>query len=738
LNFKGLVSFVLIIVIGFISVILEKPIKVKPKTDSGFSALNAKVHLDVMASEIHFMGTQENRKVKKYILAEFAKLNIPTEVFIGRTNSSRSDRYIRMSRTENIIATIKGKNSGKALVLCAHYDSVLSAPGAADDVHAVACMLEVAKLLKDQGLKNDIIFLITDGEEMGLLGAKAYTENYDLSKIGLILNYEARGNSGPSISFEWSDRNGWLVKQLKKVGRRPIASSMSFEIYNLLPNDTDYSYFKDKNVPGINHAFIDGFSYYHNPDDTPEKINLNSVQHTGENMYLLAQHFGNEDLTDVNSENASFFNLLGSLVVYPSKLDIFIIALCFILFFINVYLCMKNKKLSFKSFALSALCLLILLIVNASLAFGIGELVLNLYPDYNVFYSGQYYNHSYYFMAVAGMVIFSSWLALSFTNSKWGKHATRLGILFILSILMVAIYYVMPTAVYFISLPFLIMSAILLYENGRKNEISTKSEILSGTLISLIPFALWIPMSYMFFLAFSLKLLSGPAIVFTLIAFAFCTGQNNLWTFKNKILAYLGLVIFINGLIIAHIKSKPSQEFPLPSSLIYHYDQSTGLAHWLSLDDHINIGNKSYLENAELKNLSLMNSGDCWAKKTDIKPHLKSIEIISDSLHSQLTVVRGQEAFQTRLYIDDMNNIKQIYVNEEAAYKTHKGTGSLVIDLLGLTSDSLNIRLEKKDTSTQNEIIMSTRYKSFPIKDVLPEASKRQDGYSSIVQQIKI
>jgi Zn-dependent M28 family amino/carboxypeptidase len=52
-----------------------------------------------------------------------------------------------------------------------HYDSVLNSPGASDDVHAVANMLEVARLLKEEELENDVIFLITDGEELGLFTA---------------------------------------------------------------------------------------------------------------------------------------------------------------------------------------------------------------------------------------------------------------------------------------------------------------------------------------------------------------------------------------------------------------------------------------------------------------------------------------------------------------------------------------------------------------------------------------
>lgn len=738
MNSKGLLHLVFIIIVGTISVSLEKPTYVKPRDVEGFSALNAKVHLDTMASEIHFMGTAENRKVKDYILSEFDKLGIPTETFIGRSNSAWSESYIRMSRTENIIATLKGQNSSKALVLCAHYDSVLDGPGAADDVHAVACILEVAKLLKDKKLNNDIIFLITDGEEMGLLGAKAFTEEKDLSQIGLILNYEARGNSGPSISFEWSDDNGWLVRQLKEVGHRPIANSMSYEIYKLLPNDTDYSYFKKEGIAGINHAFIDGFSYYHNPDDTPEKINLKSVQHTGENMFLLAHHFANEDLTDVKSENASFFNFFGSLIIYPSSWDIMIMIVCFILFLMCIFFAKRNKIIFIKDFAISTASLLALLILNAAVAYGLGLLMLKLYPNYNLFYSGQYYNHTYYFIALSGLNLLISWVIISWINKHQGKHAIRLGILFILLILMLLVYYIMPTAVYFISLTSLCLGLFSLLEYKTKNEINPPTEALFSIARSLFPIAVWIPMSYMFFLAFSLKLLSGPAIVFTLIAFACFTAQSKLWEFKNKILPLLGISVFLISLVTAHFKSKPSKEFPIPSSLIYHFDQKDKLAHWMTYDEHINIGNETFLESPELKNLSLMNSNKVWTKETNIASHIQPMEIIHDSLSSSFFAVRKSEAFQTRLLFEDTKNIRQIIVNNKSAFEQRRGSNKLVIDLLGLTSDTLQIKIEKEDKNVINEMSMNTRFKSFPVEDQIPAGAKRTDGYTSIVQHIKI
>jgi len=147
------------------------------------------------------MGTKENDKVRDYILDEFEKLEIPTEIFVGHSKHSWGTGYARIGRTENIIATIKGQSSGKAVMVVGHYDSVLSSPGAADDIHSVACILEIARLLKAEKYQNDIIFLITDGEEMGLFGAKAFTEMRDVSHIGLVLNYEARGNISIKIVY---------------------------------------------------------------------------------------------------------------------------------------------------------------------------------------------------------------------------------------------------------------------------------------------------------------------------------------------------------------------------------------------------------------------------------------------------------------------------------------------------------------------------------------------------------
>ena len=51
----------------------------------------------------------------------------------------------------------------------------------------------------------------------------------------------------------------------------PVATSFAVEVYRILPNDTDFSPFRDSGrFTGLNSAYIDGSAIYHSPEDRPE------------------------------------------------------------------------------------------------------------------------------------------------------------------------------------------------------------------------------------------------------------------------------------------------------------------------------------------------------------------------------------------------------------------------------------------------------------------------------------
>nr|WP_299015540.1 M28 family peptidase [uncultured Polaribacter sp.] len=84
-----------------------------------------------------------------------------------------------------MVAKIKGAENGKALLLLTNYDSTPhSSVGASNAGSGVVTILEAIRAFLEQNKtpKNDIIIiiiiLISDAEELGLLGAKAFVEHH--------------------------------------------------------------------------------------------------------------------------------------------------------------------------------------------------------------------------------------------------------------------------------------------------------------------------------------------------------------------------------------------------------------------------------------------------------------------------------------------------------------------------------------------------------------------------------
>ena len=161
-------------------------------------------------------------------------------------------------------------------------------------------------------LERDLIAIFTDGEEDGLLGARLFVEEHPwASEVGLVLNFDARGNSGPSIMFETSDGNGWLIDQYAQAALQPLATSVSMDVYKIMPNNSDMTAFKRGGMGGLNFAFGSGLAYYHTPEDTPENLDQRTLQHQGDNALATARHFGRLDLDKTRQDDvvyASIFN----------------------------------------------------------------------------------------------------------------------------------------------------------------------------------------------------------------------------------------------------------------------------------------------------------------------------------------------------------------------------------------------------------------------------------------------
>src|SRR6185437_3420582 len=109
----------------------------------------------------------------------------------------------------------------------------------ADDGIGVATLLEVGSILKQRSLKRPVILLFNEGEELGLIGARAFLADPLSGSGDGVLYFEARGVTGPVTMFETSRPNAAAIDAFAIAVKRRFASSLSTDVYHLLPNDTD-------------------------------------------------------------------------------------------------------------------------------------------------------------------------------------------------------------------------------------------------------------------------------------------------------------------------------------------------------------------------------------------------------------------------------------------------------------------------------------------------------------------
>lgn len=322
------------LLIGF-SIYAQAPPAAEPDgiAASSFSANRAMQHLSVIAAKPHPSGSAAHEEVRDYLMRELTAAGLEPQI---QHSSFKPSQGAPSTGIQNVMARLKGTGSGEALLLVAHYDSCEESFGASDDGSAVATLLETVRTLKaDEPLKNDVIFLFTDAEETGMLGAQVFVAEHDWPRdVRLVLNFEARGNSGPVMMFESSDNNGWLIAEFAKAAPMPFAHSLSSEIYKLLPNATDLTVFKEAGLTGLNFANIDGIAHYHSPLDNLSAVNPGTIQHQGSYAVALTKHFGNVDLNQSGDRNAVYFDLFGRVLVHYSYFWVLPLTLLTCVFFV--------------------------------------------------------------------------------------------------------------------------------------------------------------------------------------------------------------------------------------------------------------------------------------------------------------------------------------------------------------------------------------------------------------------
>ena len=283
-----------------------------------FSAERARTRLDALAPAPHPVGSAMQRQVREYLVGEIEALGLDP-VLQPLVVRSREGRLAQVVEVVNVLARLEGQSDAPgAVALVAHYDSVPTSPGAADNGAAVASLLETARaLMAGPPLDRDVIFLFTDAEETGLHGARAFVEQHPWAReVGAVVNFDARGHGGPVLMFQTGEENGAWIPHFLRNTDLPVASSVMSHLYQILPNDTDFTVFDAAEMPGYNFAFIEGLTHYHTGLDVPDEVELSSIQHQGELALGLARSLGSLESLPEDRPDRTYFNLLGPVTVH--------------------------------------------------------------------------------------------------------------------------------------------------------------------------------------------------------------------------------------------------------------------------------------------------------------------------------------------------------------------------------------------------------------------------------------
>ena len=255
----------------------------------------------------------ENDSFRRKVIHEFERLGYQVELHKSQAKPRNRRSTLKTVPLTNLLVRLVGKTDAAPVILSAHFDSVPGAAGAADDGAGLTALIEIARMLRDEPpLERDVIFLITDAEELGLLGAQKFVEEHPLAnEASVVINLEARGTTGPSILFETSSDSQWLIEAFANSARRPYASSLFYEIYKHLPNNTDFTVFRNHGLKGCNFAFIGDVKNYHTVNDNFKNLDRRSLQHHGENTLNLLRAIMKQDIEAQKKTTAVYFDLIG-------------------------------------------------------------------------------------------------------------------------------------------------------------------------------------------------------------------------------------------------------------------------------------------------------------------------------------------------------------------------------------------------------------------------------------------
>jgi hypothetical protein len=713
-----------------------------------FSSGRAMVHLRQLAANPRPVGTKENQDGAAYIQQQLASLGFQAQLqetsFTEKKEWGTSVSYVR-----NISTVKKGYANTKPILLMAHYDTVITSAGAADDGAGVATLLETLRALQaSPQLKNDTIFLFTDGEELGLMGSRAFVADHPWARdIGVVLNFEARGSSGPSILFETINGDNWLVKQFASASPYSFGNSLLPTIFKFMPNDTDLTAFKKTDVPGLNFAFAEGWSHYHGHLDSVASLDERSLQHHGENALGLTRQLGNIDLNNPPRGNSVFFNLFGATVIhYPSSWVPVLTVFAALGVMAAIVFGFRRKRLSVLGLLVG---FVVLPIVLASATF-----VTAVFVRFGGGMSTSgvpFYESKFYFAAIVccGLAITTALYALI---ARWTRiENLHQGALLWWLILTIAGTVFVPEATFVFVWPLLIGTALSLYL-VLKPSVHESLRMGALWLAAFVVLLLFVPIGHLVFIAVAGPLAVGVTVLAVLTA-ALLLPVNQVVArvapaWSPSALAMASIVMFA----VAVGQAKPGPAYPKEDQMFYVANLDQGKAIWATLEDREDGWTSQFFSNnGSVTDLSQFIPYDVFGGARVLQrptpaiaidaPTLRVVEDQSDDTQRRLKLLltSPRQSPQIAVFVESDANVQALDLNSKAtgfqpaAYSGNENgkpnNPQVSVTYYGLTASGASLMLETSKGASIKVHVVERSYElpHLPSFEVKPRTAEFQE-----------
>jgi len=675
--FKKTIALLLIIMgiyWSFSALMPQSFSKIDTNTNS-FSTERALVPLKEISKHPHYVGSPNHEHVRDFIINELEHLGLDPKVDEGY---SYNKKWGSITKSKNILARIKGSDNTKALMLLSHYDSnPHSSLGASDDGSGVVTILEGLRAFLSTGKtpKNDIVILFSDAEELGLNGAILFVNKHPWAKdVGLILNFEARGSGGPSyMLIETNGGNHKMIDGFNKANPEfPVANSLAYSIYKMLPNDTDLTPMREKgDIEGFNFAFIDDHFDYHDALDNYDRLDRTSLEHQGSYLMPLLHYFSNTDLSNLKSDDDDvYFNVpVLKTVSYPFSWIFPMLILSCVAFLLLVLFGIHNRRLNGKAIVKGTVPMFLTLIINDLIGYFGWKILKIVYPQYGEILQGFTYNGHTYIWAFSFLAIGVCFLVYHKFSKPENRGSFLVAPLLLWLIICSIIAFTLKGASFFIIPAIFGLISLLIIIKQKSPSLFLLVFLIGPTLFILSPLVKMFPVGL------GLKMLVASTVLISLM-FVLLISVFGFFE-KKKPLAYISFIIALVFFILAHLNSTFNEERPKPNSLVYLLNADNNSAIWATYDNVLDDWSKTFLtdhpdhainENNTTFRSKYGNAFTYTKKATVISLPLPNIEVQNDTVvdgvrHINLLIAPKRPANIIALFSDTTNVFNTFRVN---------------------------------------------------------------------------